>query len=241
MTLNSNKINNAALQQGNAPLSESYVAPTKQNTIASDKSLSQRAQDALMRLFVKQCRLYTGGGSSSITTLEAHDLLDSLCFVLQVKDMNDPATLTRLANNDIETLFRQGLDNINKRIDATMALWSEVCTTMPPIKNIALRDTLASIGQFRKVYDTYFAAFAVPVNIDYPLHNPVPETLQGVDYVHEWLVRCLEEARYIAQFNTKECIEVLERACPDYQGLLINLYEPLYQHFGEVTPHQTRS
>ena len=207
---------------------------TAQSLNAHDTAaLSANVQEGLMRLFVKQCRLYTCGGSSSITSLEAHDLLNSIRFVLRAHDLDDPATLRRLASDDMDTLFHQGLEDINRRVDETMDLWSQVCLTMPPIKNIALRDTLASIGQFRKVYDTYFAAFAVPVSIDYPLHNPVPETLQGVDYVHEWLVRCLAEARYIAQFDTKECIAVLKRACPDYKGLLINLYEPIHRHFGE--------
>lgn len=207
---------------------------TAQSLNAHDiAALSANVQEGLMRLFVKQCRLYTCGGSSSITSLEAHDLLNSIRFVLRAHDLDDPATLRRLASDDMDTLFHQGLEDINRRVDETMDLWSQVCLTMPPIKNIALRDTLASIGQFRKVYDTYFAAFAVPVSIDYPLHNPVPETLQGVDYVHEWLVRCLAEARYIAQFDTKECIAVLKRACPDYKGLLINLYEPIHRHFGE--------
>lgn len=198
-----------------------------------DEELFAQVQDGLMRLFVKQCRLYTCGGSSSITELEAHDLLDSIRFVLRADNLDDHATLVRLASDDINTLFHEGLEDINRRVDDTMELWNEVCVTMPPIKNIALRDTLASIGQFRKVYDTYFAAFAVPVSIDYPLHNPVPETLQGVDYVHEWLTRCLEEARYLAQFDTKECIAILKRACPDYKGLLINLYEPIHRHFGD--------
>ena len=190
-------------------------------------------QDGLMRLFVKQCRLYTCGGSSSITQLEAEELLESVRFVLRIDNLDDPATLARLASDDMDTLFHQGLEDINRRIDETMELWQQVCITMPPIKNIALRDTLASIGQFRKVYDTYFAAFAVPVSIDYPLHNPVPETLKGVDYVHEWLTRCLAEAQYLAQFDTKECIAILKRSCPDYKGLLINLYEPVHRHFGD--------
>lgn len=213
-----------------AALQEETAQSLNEHDIAA---LSANVQEGLMRLFVKQCRLYTCGGSSSITSLEAHDLLDSIRFVLRAHDLDDPATLRRLASDDMDTLFHQGLEDINRRVDETMDLWSQVCLTMPPIKNIALRDTLASIGQFRKVYDTYFAAFAVPVSIDYPLHNPVPETLQGVDYVHEWLVRCLAEARYIAQFDTKECIAVLKRACPDYKGLLINLYEPIHRHFGE--------
>lgn len=226
--MTSNNANNLNIAPGQRSVAQKGAASSADNT-----QLHEQVQDSLMRLFVKQCRLYTCGGSSSITELEAHDLLESIRFVLRIDDMDNPATLARLASADINDLFHEGIEDINRRVDACMDLWNQVCLTMPPIKNIALRDTLASIGQFRKVYDTYFAAFAVPVSIDYPLHNPVPESLQGVDYVHEWLTRCLEEARYIAQFDTKECIAVLKRACPDYKGLLINLYEPIHRHFGD--------
>lgn len=211
------------------------ITPAQSNELnqQDQEEMHARVQDSLMRLFVKQCRLYTCGGSSSITQLEAEELLESIRFVLRIDNLDDPATLARLASDDMDVLFRQGLDDLNRRVEETMELWHQVCITMPPIKNIALRDTLASIGQFRKIYDTYFAAFAVPVSIDYPLHDPVPETFKGVDYVHEWLKRCLEEAQYLAQFDTKECIAILKRSCPDYKGLLINLYEPVRRHFGD--------
>ena len=196
------------------------------------EEMRARVQDGLMRLFVKQCRLYTCGGSSSITQLEADDLLCSIRYVLRIDNLDDPATLARLASDDIDVLFKQGLEDIERRVNETMELWRQVCVTMPPIKNIALRDTLASIGQFRKVYDTYFAADKVLVNIDYPLSEPISEDLEGVDYVYAWLQQCLKEAQYIAQFDRNECIAVLKRYCPDYKGLLINLYEPIKKHFG---------
>ena len=196
------------------------------------EEMRARVQDGLMRLFVKQCRLYTCGGSSSITQLEADDLLCSIRYVLRIDNLDDPATLARLASDDIDVLFKQGLEDIERRVNETMELWRQVCVTMPPIKNIALRDTLASIGQFRKVYDTYFAADKVLVNIDYPLSEPISEELEGVDYVYAWLQQCLKDAQYIAQFDRNECIAVLKRYCPDYKGLLINLYEPIKKHFG---------
>ena len=41
-------------------------------------------------------------------------------------------------------LWRSGLDALDARMDAALALWSEVVVIMPPICNVALRDTLAS-------------------------------------------------------------------------------------------------
>ena len=210
------------------------ITPVQSNELnqQDQEEMRARVQDGLMRLFVKQCRLYTCGGSSSITQLEAEELLESIRFVLRIDNLDDPATLARLASDDMDVLFRQGLDDLNRRVEETMELWHQVCITMPPIKNIALRDTFASIGQFRTVHDTYFAADPVMVNINYPLSKPVSDDLEGVDYVYAWLEQCLAEAQYIAQFDRNECIAVLKRYCPDYKGLLINLYEPIKRHFG---------
>ncbi|MDO4538713.1 MAG: DUF6179 domain-containing protein, partial [Coriobacteriales bacterium] len=113
--------------------------------------------------------------------------------------------------------------------------------TMPPIHNIALRDTLTSIGSLPRVYDTYFAAHEIPVSIDYPLSKPIPEHLKGLDYVEAWLVQLLAEARFLAQFKLSEMVSYLESWCPDYRGLLINLYDPIYEafHSGRIC-HDTR-
>lgn len=200
--------------------------------LVAQATLSNEARDGIMALFVKQCRLFTCGGSSSITQFEADQLMQSIAFVLQIDDINNPATCARLNAGPIEEQWQAGLEAVKAEVDETMALWREVCVKMPPIKNIALRDTLASIGHFSQAYDIYFAAHEIPANIDYPLHNPVPEELEGVRYVHEWLRRALAEAEYLAQFDTKECIAILKDSCPDYKGLLINLYEPVHAVFG---------
>ena len=38
------------------------------------------------------------------------------------------------------------------------------------------------------------------------------------------------EARWIARFDVEGCIAVLERTCPDYRGLHVNLYDLLLPH-----------
>lgn len=99
---------------------------------------------------------------------------------------------------------------------------------MPPINNVALRDSLADIGSLKALYDTYFAAHEVPLgNLQYQLSSPVSENLLGIEYVQAWLDQLLAETRYISQFTTESCVAVLERACPDYKGLHVNLYDLL--------------
>lgn len=88
---------------------------------------------------------------------------------------------------------------------------------------------MASIEKLPSCYDTFFAAYEVPVNIDYPLHNPVSEKLRGLDYVEEWLAILLEEAQFLERFDVAALEAYLDSWCPDYRGLLINLYEPIYE------------
>lgn len=38
----------------------------------------------------------------------------------------------------------------------------------------------------------------------------------------------------IAQFEVDSCIAVLERVCPDYRGLHVNLYDLLLPHESEL-------
>lgn len=105
---------------------------------------------------------------------------------------------------------------------------------MPPIRNMALRDTLANIGQLRRSYDTYFAAHEVPCHIDYPLSQPIDEHLQGIGYVQAWLDQLLSETQWLTQFTPESCITALERACPDYRGLHVNLYDLLKPRESEL-------
>ena len=109
---------------------------------------------------------------------------------------------------------------------------------MLPIRNIALRDTLASIGRLPQAYDTFFAAHEVPASIDYPLSKPLSEQLKGLDYVEAWLTQLLEEAQFLARFDVGEMTVHLETWCPDYRGLLINLYDPINEAWGagEIIP-----
>ena len=56
----------------------------------------------------------------------------------------------------------------------------------------------------------------------------------GLDYIEAWLAQLLVETRWIAQFDAGSCIAVLERACPDYKGLHVNLYDLLFPREDEL-------
>ena len=127
---------------------------------------------------------------------------------------------------DLWTTRRTHLQN---QLPQVMTVWQKCLATTPRIHNIALRDTLSSIGRLPQTYDTFFNAHQIPCDIDYPLSAPVPETLQGLDYIHAWLSQLLAEARFLARFDPTHLEAYLDSWCPDYRGLLINLYDPVYE------------
>ena len=194
------------------------------------------ARKGFERLMAYVARLYCMGDSSSVSAFEAQELATSVAYVLGINDATAEDAARVLAADDPISLWHAGLAKLDKRMDAALDTRREIATTLPPIRNVALRDTLASLGELRSVYDTRFAAHVVPCDIDYQLSAPVDAHLVGIDYIESWLAQLLKEARWIAQFDLASCISELERVCPDYRGLHVNLYDLLLPHEEELEP-----
>ena len=202
-----------------------------------DKDVSpdvNRARRNLSRLMSHVAGLYCMGDSSSVSASEARELTMSVAYVLGIADKTPEQAAYVLDVDDPVKLWHKGLDSLDARVEAALDVWREVVSTTPPIRNVAFRDTLRSLGELRSRYDTRFAAHEVPCDIDYQLSEPVDSHLMGMDYIEAWLRQLLEETRWIARFDAESCIEVLERACPDYCGLHVNLYDLLLPHHDEL-------
>jgi hypothetical protein len=183
-------------------------------------------QDRFLRLLERHTAIYTMGDSTSVPKHVAADLLRSVAFVLGI-DLEHPEIPERLLNVDLEDEFRRNLAEIGRKVELSGELWREVVATIPPIPSTALRDTIAAIGDFPRQYDFRSMAHEIPIVFDYPLCHPVPETLLGVDYINEYLMRLLGEADFLRRFDVDACVRVLECSSPDFEDLLVNLYEPV--------------
>ena len=197
-----------------------------------ESAANEQAMAGFAKLMNHICMLFTFGESSSVSEFEGRELAESALYVLGLTDETMQQTLGLLASDDIVSIWAQKRSELESRIPVVMVLWQRVIAIMPPIRNIALRDTLASIGRMPQTYDTFFAAHEVPASIDYPLSKPLSEQLKGLDYVEAWLTQLLEEAQFLARFDVGEMTAYLEAWCPDYRGLLINLYDPINEAWG---------
>lgn len=193
-------------------------------------SAGEYVQQALWQVLAKQVALYTMGESSSLPEYDAHRLLASACFVLGI-DPDDPQpdeTLVReLAAEGPEAVFEHAVARVEREAARTEALWRDVCLGTPLLESIALKDTLESLRGFRSRYAPRFFAHEVPADIDYPLAQPVPESLQGVDYVNAYLERLLVENRFMQRFDVVRCRRLLHAVHPQYGELILNLFEPI--------------
>ena len=183
-------------------------------------------QDRLLRLLERRTAIYTMGDSSSVPSHVAVDILRSVCFVLGI-DPDDPTVPEELLSVDLEAEFRCGLAEIERKVKLTGKLWQRACTSTPMLPNVSLHDTLASIGNFPRAYDFRSMAHEIPVSFDYQLCHPVSDELLGVDYINEYLRHLVIENDFLGRFELKTCKRLLSASCPDYEGLLINLYEPV--------------
>ena len=199
----------------------------------------ERARSGFALLVTHMAELYCMGGCSSVSVYEAHELARSAAYVLGIADATPDEAAFVLNAGDPIALWHEGLAALDARVDAALRMRSEVITVMPPIRNVSLRDTLVSLGDLRRCYDTRFAAHEVPCDIDYQLSEPVDPHLMGIDYIEAWLAQLLVEARWMARFDVSSCVAVLERVCPDYRGLHVNLYDLLLPHEEELAVNPT--
>lgn len=192
------------------------------------------AQRNYAQLMTHVVRLYCMDGSSSVSISETAQLTASVLYVLGIANTTAEEAAMELCVDNPIVLWHKRLAELDARVDTALATWQRIILAMPPIRNVALRDTLASLGDLKRRYDMRFAAHEVPCDIDYQLSEPIDTHLQGLDYIEAYLAQLERETRWIARFDTADCIAVLERICPDYRGLHVNLYDLLAAHAAEL-------
>ena len=127
----------------------------------------------------------------------------------------------------LATQFDRGVERIKHKAEQTRALWSQVRASVPRPTSRSMLDTLKSIGRSFELYDPVLSAHVVPCDIDYQLALPVPDSLLGIDYVHEYLRRLSIENSLLVRIEPEALTSLLDSWMPDWRDLVANLYEPV--------------
>ncbi len=184
-------------------------------------------QSKLWNLLARRTELYTMGDSSSVRIEIAQELLQSISFCLDLYLKKSGNTKKSFVEADLEELLKLGQAVCEEKIELGKLLYNKACLTAPEIENISYSDTLKDIGGFFKHYDYRFFAHQIPCDIDYQLCNPVKESMQGIEYINDYLGRIIIENDFVRRFEKNKAERLLLSYCSDYRGLLINLYAPL--------------
>ena len=183
---------------------------------------------------MRQIALYTANESSSVPAAAAQELLRGVLFFLAVPEEPDGGGEAERADRirvllplDLADELARGQRRAQRDAALTLALWRKVVAALPPLEKCSLRDTLRSIGRGFRCYDTRFFPQRFDCDIDYQLAVPVSESLLGINYVNQYLTHLAAENSLLTRLPQGEVRAVLERSCPDWRGLLVNLYAPV--------------
>jgi hypothetical protein len=179
----------------------------------------------LWELLGKQTEHYAGGDSSvDIETAEA--LLKSIGFTLSLGMKEGLIKKRDLLNKPLSSHMELCRELIRSKMSDGKRLLSKLRAVLT-VSSYPMEETLYEIEAFFKRYNWYFLAHDIPAMIDYQLSQPVPESLEGIEFINEYLNRFLIEADFISKYSKTKAEALLTACYHDYSESVLNLYEPL--------------
>ncbi|MGE5330001.1 MAG: DUF6179 domain-containing protein [Deltaproteobacteria bacterium] len=196
------------------------------NGVFTEEEL-KNIQVRLWNLLGDRTERFTMGDSTSVPVETAQELLKSICFSIGIYLKSSDKNISLLKNENMDILLKLSWIKIEAKIEAGKELLIKAKANALPIENVSFNDTLQEIDIFFKKYDYRFFAHDIPCSIDYQLCHAVPDELQGIEYINEYLRQLVIENEFCRRFDTERIKVLLERYCLDYKELLINIYEPI--------------
>ena len=191
-----------------------------------NQSENEDLRRELLALLRMQAAAYTQGDSASLPAETLMELLASLLYTLSI-DLAHPPTFAPLAVKDLRPLYEAGYQSLLDKTAQAKALIQTLCREAPPLGCLSLSSTVCSIAAALDHYDARFFAHRIPGEIDYQLANPIPEHVQGIDYIQLYLMRLRAELRFIARFPAHRVLALLDGACPGWQEQIGSLCAPV--------------
>lgn len=184
---------------------------------------SERPEE-LYALLEERIRRFTMGDSTSLPVDTARRLLESILYCADLCRRFPSQDVPRDA--PLKARWQAGAAQA-KRISArAKLLLRQAQRTPPPLTNTAYGDTLAALPSFFSAYDADFFAQEIPCSFDYPLCQPVSDSLLGAEYILDYLRRLLAENALLRALSKDALFSLYEAYYIDYTDLLVNLYLP---------------
>ena len=189
----------------------------------------QRFLAKLWELLRWQAGRYNGTDSTSMPIEKAQELLASLMYTLSVavREENKNVAPEDLLQSDFRKVLKRGQSILERRKKEGEAAWNALCLEAPQINNVFYVSTIRNLGLFFKRYDIFYAAHEIPCSIDYPLLDPVPEDLQGISFIEEYIRRVRIESRLINHCPLGAVLCLLKNTTGNIREDYLNLCGPV--------------
>lgn len=190
----------------------------------------ERLQAGLLELLAQQAAGWNKGKSSSLPAERAQVLMESILFVVGValKAQGTPGQAAQaLKQKPLDALFRQGLENVQRRVEALRRLHKSMVQQLFETPNIYYRAAAVEEPEdFFARYEPRFAAQELPVTADYPLCLGRPAG-QGIEFMERYLGGLAAENGFCRLFAPEDVHHLLCGLTPDYAHIPLNLFEPV--------------
>lgn len=184
--------------------------------------------EEVLPLLAKRVRKYTSAESTSVTNETARQILLSILYCLE--DTNTSSTDLAAGTESVEERFAAGLKHKQLLMEDAESLLKHIQTHLLPIEmDVYKRTILTGIPPFFHDYDVQFGAHLTPGSIDYQLCMEI-EGLSGIDFMAEYLNRFHLEETFLSYFNVSVIREVLRGYHYDYENLLVNIFQIVFQN-----------
>ncbi len=182
----------------------------------------QLSPEALYRLLADQVQSYHLhyhlGANTSVSTGIARELLASIQYTLTLSDSSLPQG---------QEILRNRLTQARRELQLVTALTEQGSQWY--------WETLTTLEGFLQGYDLLHFAHRYPLDIFYPTAVPLPEDLQGIDWVLYFLGCLRREQVLLSRFPTGAVQALFDRAPPDYWAAPENLcQQPLWHALGRT-------
>ena len=194
------------------------------SAVAREARLTPADAEAIYLLLEERIRRYTMGDSTSVPVDTARRLLEGVLYCL---DLNRRfLSPEHAASTPLKTRWQAGVHTAKRMAQRAKLLLLQVQRNPPPLVNTAYRDTLDALPSFFAGYDADFFPQEIPCSFDYPLCQPVSESLLGAEYMQDYLRRLLAENALLRALPREALLSLYQRYYVDYADLLVNLYLP---------------
>lgn len=172
---------------------------------------------------VLQSKKFSGTDSTSLSVERTHELLKSIAYTLGVAITTDSIPEKKLIKSDLNILLERGQCILKHKLKSVRIEWELMYGDAPKIPNVYFTDTVIELGKFFKQYNIYYEAHTIPCSITYPLLCTVPETLEGISFIEEYIKHIQIENDFLNCFELSTLTRFYNRIYPDYEELLISL------------------